>query len=204
MDLSIGKQPWYAQIGLFCALSLAAVAAFYFLYASPAHDEAAIKEKKLMALRAEIDKGRATERKLPQFKAQVASLEARLEGLKAVLPEEKDIADLLRRMQTLAMQSNLVIRSLKPVPVVEKQMHAEVPHDVEFDGSYHNLGVFLDRLSRLPRIVNVNDVSIKSKDKPGPTSTITARCRATTFVLTEAAKKPAVTPASQAQAKAGT
>lgn len=186
MDLNFSKQPWYVQVGVFCALSVAAVVAFYFLYASPAQEEAAIKEQQLQGLKAEIDKGHITERKLPQFRGQVAALEARLEGLKAVLPEEKDIADLLRRMQTLALQSNLVIRSIKPAAVVTRTLHAEVPHDLEFDGSYHNLGMFLDRLSRLSRIVNVSDLAIKNKDKPEPTSTITAKCRATTFVLLDA------------------
>ncbi len=200
MNLSLGKQPWYVQVGLFCALSIGAIAAFYFLYAAPAGDEAAAKIQKLQGLSADIDRGRATERKLPQFKAQLAGLEAKLEGLKAVLPEEKDIGDLIRRMQTLAMQSNLAIRSIKPIAVVTKQMHAEVPHEVEFDGSYHNFGVFLDRLSRLSRIINVGDIAIKSKDKPEPTSTITARCVATTFVLIDAAKAPA-SPAGPGQAQ---
>ncbi len=195
MNLSLGKQPWYVQVGAFCALSIGAVAAFYFLYASPAGEQAAAKVQQLQALSADIDRGRATERKLPQFKLQLAALEAKLEGLKAVLPEEKDIGDLIRRMQTLAMQSNLAIRSIRPVPVVTRQMHAEVPHEVEFDGSYHNLGVFLDRLSRLSRIINVGDISIKAKDKPEPTSTITARCVATTFVLIEPAKSTAAPPA---------
>ncbi len=183
MDLNFSKQPWYVQVGVFCVLSIAAVVAFYFLYASPAQDAAAIKQQELQALKADIDKGHITERKLPQFRSQVATLEARLEGLKAVLPEEKDIADLLRKMQTLALQSNLVIRSIKPVPAVNHALHAEVPQDVEFDGSYHNLGVFLDRLSRLSRIINVSDIAIKGKEKPEPTSTLNARFRATTFVL---------------------
>jgi type IV pilus assembly protein PilO len=201
MDLNFSKQPWYAQVAVFCALSLAAVVAFYFLYASPAQDAAAAKEQQLQGLKSDIDKGRITERKLPQFRAQVTALEARLEGLKAVLPEEKDIADLLRRMQTLAVQSNLVIRSIKPAPVVTRTLHAEVPHDLEFDGSYHNLGMFLDRLSRLSRIVNVSDIAIRNKEKPEPTSTITAKCRATTFVLldakTAAAQAAAGKPAGQ-------
>ncbi len=200
MNLSLGKQPWYVQVGAFCALSIGAIAAFYFLYAAPAAEEAAAKIQKLQALSADIDRGRATERKLPQFKVQLAALEAKLEGLKAVLPEEKDIGDLIRRMQTLAVQSNLVIRSIKPVAVVTKQMHAEVPHEVEFDGTYHNFGVFLDRLSRLSRIVNVGDIAIKGKDKPEPASTMTAKCVATTFVLIEAAKSPA-SPAGPGQAR---
>jgi type IV pilus assembly protein PilO len=200
MNLSLSKQPWYVQLGAFCALSLAGVAAFYFLYASPAQAEAAANLQKLQALRVEIDKGHATERRLPQFDRQVKALEARLEGLKAVLPEEKDVGDLLNRMQTLALQSNLKIKSFKPRTVVtdSKQMYSELPHDVEFDGTYHNLGLFLDRLSKLSRIINVADIGIKGKDKPEPAATVTAKCIATTYVLMDSSKIPApATPAAK-------
>ncbi len=191
MNLSLSKQPWYVQLGAFCALSLAAVVAFYFLYASPAQTDADARRQKLQALRIEIDKGHATERRMPQFEKELKVLEVRLEGLKAVLPEEKDVADLIARMQNLAVQSNLKIRSFKPGTVVPRQMYSELPHDVEFDGSYHNLGLFLDRLSRLSRIINVSDIGIKSKDKPELASTITAKCTATTYVLMDTSKAAA-------------
>lgn len=188
MNLSLSKLPWYAQLGVFCALSLAAVAAFYFLKASPAQTDAESKRQQLQALRVEIDKGHATERRMPQFEKELKVLELRLEGLKAVLPEEKDVADLIARMQNLAVQSNLKILSFRPGTVSPRQMYSELPHDVEFDGSYHNLGLFLDRLTRLSRIINVSDIAIKNKDKPEVASTITARCTATTYVLIEQAK----------------
>ncbi len=197
MNLSLSKLPWYAQLGVFCALSLAGVVAFYFLYASPAYDEAAAKQKKLQTLRVEIDKGHATERRLPQFNAQVRDLQAKLDGLRAVLPEEKDVGELIARMNELALQSNLKIRNFKPGSVVAKTMYTELPHDVEVDGTYHNLGVFLDRLSKLSRIINISDINIKGKDKPEPASTITAKCVATTYVLVDLAKQPAAKPAAR-------
>jgi type IV pilus assembly protein PilO len=196
MNLSLSKQAWYVQLGAFCALSLAGVAAFYFLYASPAQVEAAANLKKLQALRSEIDKGHATERRLPQFDKQVKALEARFEGLKAVLPEEKDVGDLLNRMQTLALQSNLKIKSFKPGTAVAnpKEMYSELPNGVDFDGTYHNFAIFLDRLSKLSRIINVSDIGIKSREKSDAGSTITATCTATTYVLRDNPQPPAPAP----------
>ena len=46
-------------------------------------------------------------RSCPSSARRSATSKARLDNLKAVLPEEKDAADLLRRMQTVATQSNL-------------------------------------------------------------------------------------------------
>ena len=200
MNISLTNLPWYAQLGAFVALAATGVVVYYTYYEMPARTELGVREGQLKALRADVEKGRMTERKLPDFRAQVEDLEGRLEGLRAVLPEEKDAADLLRRMQTVATQSSLTIKSFKPAPVVTKQLHAEWPITLELDGTYHNLATFFDRVGRFTRIVNVSDLDVKGKDKPAANSTITATCVATTFVLLEkpAPAKPGAKPAAPA------
>ena len=132
--------PWYAQVGAFVVLAVGALRRLLLLLrdagARRARRRAAASST---ALRADITKGQTTARKLPEFETQVTDLEARLDNLKAVLPEEKDAADLLRRMQTVAAQSNLTIKSFKPAPIVTKQLHAEWPITLELEGTYHNL-----------------------------------------------------------------
>ena len=124
---------------------------------------------------------------------------------KAILPEEKDAADLLRRMQTVAAQSNLTIKSFKPAPMVTKQLHAEWPITLELEGTYHNLAMFFDRVGKFTRIVNISGLDVKGKDKPDADATITATCVATTFVLLDkpapakpGAARPAAPPAKGA------
>jgi type IV pilus assembly protein PilO len=200
MNLSLNKLPWYGQIGLFVVLSLAGAGVFWHFYASPTGAAIEARRQEFTKIRAEVDKGLATARRLPQFREDVAKLEGDLDRLRAVLPEEKDVGDLLRRIQTLATQSNLQIKGFKPAPIVTKQMHAEWPISLELDGTYHNLGVFFDRVGKFSRIINIGGVTIKAKDKPQPGSTVGVVCTATTFVLIEpqaaakgkgAAKKPA-------------
>ena len=191
MDLSLNKLPWYAQVGLFVALAVAGVAAFYYLYAVPAEQALEAQHKKLSALRVDISRGMAIAQQLPQFRAQVADLESRLDGLKAILPEEKDFGDLLRSLQTLAVQSNLTIKLFKPAPVVTKELHAEWPINIELEGTYHNLGLFYDRISRFSRIINVGNTAIKAKDRPDQNTSISVACVATTFVLLDPAKTEA-------------
>jgi type IV pilus assembly protein PilO len=200
MDISLTKLPWWAQLGAFLLLAVVGVGLFYWYYEREMRAEMQGREQQLSMLRADIDKGRATAQKLPEFQAQVGDLESRLESLRAVLPEEKDAADLLRRMQTVAAQSNLTIKSFKPAPVITKQLHVEWPINLELDGNYHNLAIFFDRVGKFTRIVNISDVSIKGKPNPSPNSTITATCVATTFVLLEkpVAPKPGAQPAKKA------
>ena len=199
MDISLTKLPWYAQVGAFVVLAGIGVGAFYYYYEEPARADMTARTTQLTALKADIVKGYATERQLPQFRSQVADLQGRLENLKSVLPDEKDAADLLRRLQTVATQSNLTIKGFKPAATVMKQLHAEWPIVLELDGTYHNLALFFDRVGKFTRIVNVSALDIKGKDKPDPSSTITATCVATTFVLLDKPNLPKKAPAKPGQ-----
>ena len=183
MELSLTKLPWYAQVGAFVALSVGGCGIFFYYYEMPVRADMSSRESQLRALRDDISKGLNTAKQLPAFRSQVTELEGRLDNLKAVLPEEKDAADLLRRMQTVATQSNLEIKGFKPAPTVTKQLHAEWPITLELEGTYHNLAIFFDRVGKFTRIVNINGLDVKGKDKPAPNATITATCVATTFVL---------------------
>lgn len=198
MQLSLTKLPWYAQIGAFLALAIAGVGAFIYYIEMPMRADMVSRESQLKSLKGDIAKGVSTAKKLPEFQGQVSDLESKLESLSAVLPEEKDAADLLRRMQTVATQSNLTIRSFKPAPTVTQQLHAEWPIQLELDGTYHNLAIFFDRVAKFTRIVNIGSVNIRGKDRPEPNSTITASCVATTFVLLDpAALKPKPKPGAK-------
>ncbi len=196
MELSLSKLPWYAQIGAFVLVSAGAVFGFWNFYVAEINDDIAMRQTRLNALRADIAKGVATARQLPQFQSQVTELEHRLENLRQVLPEEKDVADILRRIQGLATKSNLAIQRFQPGKVVQQKLYAEIPYRLEAEGTYHNLGSFFDQVSKFPRIINVGDLVIRTREGGGA-STITAECTATTFVLLEPpAAAPGVAPAA--------
>jgi type IV pilus assembly protein PilO len=197
MNLNLGKMPWYGQLGAFVFLSLAGAGVFYYFYARPAQENINARRAQLASIRVEIDKGMATARRLPEFRRQVSDLEAQLEALKPRLPEEKDVADLLRRIQGMATQSNLAIRGFTPQPVAAKQMYAEWPIGLQLEGTYHNLGTFLERVSKFNRIINVNGFKIRANEKPDTVgASISADCTATTFVLTDSAHAASSAPAA--------
>lgn len=189
-DLSLTKLPWKAQLAVFLGLSIAGLGAFYYFYEMPAQARMETRRVELAAIGARINKGLATARQLPEFRKEVDELNARLESLKPILPEEKDAADLLRRVNTLAVQSNLTVQVFRPQAIATRQMHAEWPITLELEGTYHNLGLFLDRISKFPRIINVGALDIRGKQQPSPSATIEVTCTATTFVLLETPAAP--------------
>ena len=187
MNVSLNKLPWYGQIGAFVALALLGVGVFWYAYVRSAEASLATRRAELDTLRAEITRGLATARQLPEFRSQVAGLESQLDRLRVVLPEERDVSDLLRRVQAMATQSNLTIRGFAPQAITTRQLHAEWPIGLQLEGTYHDLGTFLERVSKFPRIINVTGLTIRAvpATAPGATTTITADCIATTFVLIE-------------------
>lgn len=201
MAMNLKSIPWRYQVALFAVAAVAALGGYYYFHEAPARAELAVRQQQLDALRAEIARGRATAQKLQEFQSQVADLQARLDSLKAVLPEQKDVGDLLRRIQTLATQSNLTIRGFRPQPIATREIHAEWPIGLELEGSYHNLGLFLDRVSRFPRIINVGSLVIRPRDQrdaqggtSSSSSSILVSCTATTFVLVDQARAAAAAP----------
>lgn len=187
MQLSLNRFPWYGQIGAFVLVCAGAVFGFWKFYVAEMESDIAGRQARLNVLRADITKGMATAARLPEFQGQVDALEERLESLRAVLPEEKDVAEILRRIQGLATQSNLTIQRFTPRETVQQSLYAEVPFRLTAEGTYHNLGYFFDRISKFPRIINIGEISIRAKAATEADATIIAECTATTFVLQDGA-----------------
>lgn len=183
MALSLNNLPWYGQVGVFVAVCGAALWGFETYYANGVQADIQAKTTQLATLRSQIDRGLATARRLPEFRAEIAGLERKLDELKLILPDQKDAQDILRRVHTLAVQSNLEIRSFAPKTSTKKALHEEWPIEMQVEGTYHDLGFFFDRIARFPRIINIGDVQIRGSEAPSSAATITARYTAMTFVL---------------------
>jgi type IV pilus assembly protein PilO len=184
-NLSLAKLPWYAQIGAMVFVAALLGGLYYYMYDMPQQAALDVQAKELSEMRARISRGQSMARQLPEFRKEIVQLEARLELLKPILPEERDVGDLLRRVQTLATQSNLQVRGFKPAAITTRELHAEWPIALQLEGTYHNLGLFLDRVSKFPRIINIGSMNLAAKDDPSPSSTMTINATATTFVLVD-------------------
>ncbi len=145
----------------------------------------------------------------------MATLRGEARDLKRILPAEKETPELMSKVQYLAAQSNLTIKKFNPAATVNKEFpvegtpaakpgarpapapkpgqapaqaaeyYQEWPINVDLDGTYHNLGMFFDRVGRLSRLVNVGNIKIKAQANQTASNTIAASCVATTFVYVD-------------------
>jgi type IV pilus assembly protein PilO len=181
---------------VFVVLAGGAVGGFWNYYARPAQAEIDTRTATLTQVRGEINRGLTTARRLPEFRKEVATLEMQLERLRAVLPEERDVADLLNRINSMATQSNLKILGFIPAVPTKKALYSEWPIGLRLEGSYHDMGTFLERISKFPRVINVGDMRLRARETQTTRTTVTVDVTATTFVLAEQPKPaaPAAAP----------
>ena len=216
MALGLNNLPWYGTMILAGVVGVAGIGSYHYLYAGfpaavadvlPIGESSGTLRAGLVALEAElarerqeIQKGLEAERRLVDFREELKDLERQFNDLKVVLPDKRDVADMLRRIQTLATQSSLVVKVFRPSAVVSKDVHQEWPMNLELEGNYHDLARFFDQVSKVPRIINVGGIAISAgKDKtPTDPMTISAKCTATTFVLLDGPP-----PAPDAKGKRG-
>lgn len=198
----MSKLSFGAQILVFAILGAVLYGVFYWWFYSPMQEEIATKSEQRRSLDAEVQNARTTAARLPEFRREVERKEATLLALSRILPSEKEVDDLMRKVQQLAAESSLDVLRFRPDAMRPQEFYAEFPITLNLDGSYHNLAYFFDRLSRLSRIVNVTNLEVQAKRDPTISSTISATCTATTFVFIDPPPPPAGAAAPGAAAPA--
>ncbi|MBI2822850.1 MAG: type 4a pilus biogenesis protein PilO [Acidobacteria bacterium] len=184
-DFKSAELPVQTQVLLILLLLGGANGALYTYVISPLRQQAKASAVQVETLRIQVQKGEAVQARLPQFREEVARQRQHLNSLRQALPEEKETAEIVRKVQQLAVQSNLRIKSFTPQRTIARGFYEDWPILIAVEGSYSSLGSFLDQVSRFTRIINVENISIKGLDQPTAGRTLSATYTATTFVYLE-------------------
>jgi type IV pilus assembly protein PilO len=186
-----------AQMIVFGLLCVLAVAGAWQVSIGPSSAELETRRAHLAKLEGEIIRVQAIADKLPALQREVRTLQVALRETTASIPEEKDPSEVLASLIDVASESSLDLASWKPANIVDKAQYSEWPIALTFEGGYHDLGRFFDRLAGMSRLISVSDLNIKTRTKPNGRGTVTATCVATTFVFRhEAATAAQPTPTS--------
>ncbi len=182
-----GNIPPRQRYLLLGVIGVGIVAAYVYLLMLPLWESKGRLEADLQKIQADLEQKRMIAANLPKLEAEIKELGKQLEAALVKLPEEKEIPKLLTQVNTLGLQGGLEFLLFRPTAPVKKGFYAEVPIDIRVEGEYHTLGAFLDRVSKLERIVNVADLRINplSAQKQQSGRTISADLKATTFTFLE-------------------
>ncbi len=182
----LDRLPFWGQVVVMVVLAALVVGIAYFAYPNLKDYRAQSQalRTRYEQMQGQIREGQAIEQKLPEFEREIASLQRKLGDIQQILPTGPETGDLLRWIKNLADQSNLDLKSFGPGAMRPVEFYKEFPIEMNVVGRYHDLGIFLDRVSKYQRIINVDNLHMSSNPGGGEKS-IRASFTATTFVYDE-------------------
>jgi len=160
------------------------VVLFYFFFYSPNQNKIKGLAAKKVSLTAEVKRAEMAAKNLQKYKDEVAEANKRFQEIAIVLPKKKEIPNLLRNISDLGKGAGLDFLSFKPGSEIPKDFYAEIPINISIRGPYHNMGYFLDQVSKLDRIVTVDNIKMGSPKKVGGEMLLNSSCRLVTYRFT--------------------
>jgi type IV pilus assembly protein PilO len=138
------------------------------------------------------DKDAAIAEHLDEYKAEVTRLQEDLERAKTLLPNDREIDDLLKQVANLGKKVGLDFTLFKPEPDVPRDFYAEVPVDIAVTGDYHTVALFFSKVGQLKRIVNIQNVKMSSPVEKNGKILLNVTGQAVTFRFLESKVQGAV------------
>lgn len=181
LDSKGGLLKMQQKMLLAAALCILPCVVFFFLVYSPKFNEIKTLGTQKSGLEEEIRKVEKIASDLGRHKAEMAEVQRQFAEASLLLPDQKEIPTLLATISGQAASSGLDVLSFKPMAEKPQQFYAEIPVDITVQGSYHNVGVFLDKISKLPRIVSVNNIKIDSPKQTGGEMILNSTFQLVTF-----------------------
>jgi type IV pilus assembly protein PilO len=186
------------RLGIALAVIALAGTGGVLLLVVPARARAVALEARHLALQTEIAQGRTAATLLAGYRRQRAEMAQRLVAFRGKLPAEGDIAALYRDTYDAAASTGLAVSLFQPHDPRPLESYAEIPISITAEGTYHQLGTFLARLSSFSRLVTVSALKLSRLDRPG--ASLRAELTVTTYVYRPAGAQPVPKPAPVAPA----
>jgi type IV pilus assembly protein PilO len=173
------------------AVFVLVVGGFVFLFYKPTLEEKSELSGQVEELQRSVANYKREAAKLDTFKARKEEVELQYQQGLRLLPNQREVPALLAGISKSGQDSNLEFLRFAPHGEVVKDVFSEMPVSIEVVGSYHNIAMFFDRVSKLFRIVNIRDVRIMP-ERGGPqgqfSGNLVASLQAVTYRFIEPSK----------------
>jgi len=179
----IPLEPKFKIIIAIAILILPAVI-FYFAFYSPNDEKLAALNKQKSQMETKLRKVKKKAQNRERLRQEVAETQAAFDEISGLLPRQKEIPKLLKDISALGTNAGLDFLAFKPGGDKPKDFYAEIPVNINVNGPYHNLGFFLDQVSKLDRIVTVNNIKMGGPKMDAGEMLLKSSCRLMTYRFT--------------------
>jgi type IV pilus assembly protein PilO len=197
------KLPKPYRIAAMPLLAALVIGLYGYLFFLPARAELGVAEGKEREAQRKVSEVKAIVGNLAAFEQELGDLEKKLTVALRTLPDSKELPVLLTDVSSLGKDSGLEFKLFRPQEEVARDFYAEVPIDIEFSGGYHDIAGFFDKISKLPRIVNVSRLEMVLADKESESTRLSVKGQATTFRFIEHAPEAKAPQTGAAPQKPG-
>ncbi|GAC1388234.1 MAG: type 4a pilus biogenesis protein PilO [Marmoricola sp.] len=153
----------------------------WYFEISPLQETIVQREAEHQKLENDLIQKQSIANNLAQFRHEKEILERKLAQALTELPNEANIDDLIRSISEVGNKSGLIINTIEPQAEQKQSFYASIPVVMSVTGNYHEIGVFLDSLSKLARIVNVTNIKMGSPKLLNEKLVVNSSYVATTF-----------------------
>ena len=150
-------------------------------------------EKKLASLETELVSAKRQAAQLASWRKKRKAAQLRFAEAKKALPQKREIPSLVTSISASGQQAGLDFDLFKPQAEKKRKFYAETPVSIKVSGSYHEVADFFDRVSRLSRLVNIDNITINTP-KGGKNLNISCTAITYRFVEPKPKKRPAKKP----------
>lgn len=157
----IGSAPKPVKIGVIALICILVVALGFWFDTKPQIKTLERAQKKENELRLVFDQKQSKAANLEAYKQQLSEMKRSFGALLRQLPNKTEIETLLTDISQTGIASGLEIEYFKPEGLSPKEFYAEYPIKLRVSGRYHQFARFISGVAALPRIVTVQDISIK-------------------------------------------
>lgn len=190
----LNKLPKSYRMAILPAIVLLVGAVYIYVFYLPASRTLdGIRDQQLQ-LQRKLSEVRTVAGNEEAVKAEIEALERKLEVALRQLPDSKELPVLLTDITSLGKNAGLDFKAFRPQEEQRRDFYAEVPIEIEFVGDFHDVAMFFDEVSRLPRIVNIGELDVSISDESSMNTTLLVKGSATTFRFLDDAEQDA--PAS--------
>jgi len=98
---------------------------------------------------------------LPLYVKQMEEMQRSFGAMLRQLPSKTEVAELLIDISQTGLANGLEFQLFKPANEIPAEFYAELPINIRVLGSYHEFGNFISDVAALPRIVTLQEISIR-------------------------------------------
>jgi type IV pilus assembly protein PilO len=197
---------WHFHLMMLVTLAALIYAGVWYFITGPTREEIAALNDQISQLQSKNEAARLATQRINEFRALFASKSAEYDELKVLLPEQRELTNVLQGLQDTANSSRLIVMRFSPRDETTQDSISAKPVEVEVDSNFTNLRAFFDAMAKLPRIVSITDFKLNQLDKQTDTRTLHAQFLLTAYYAAPADSNPKpATPGAPGQpAPAGT